>query len=188
MLTIRRLTRDLLACLRPIDGASLAGEDVMLRIGRSGFTLGYVPLTRAEWRSFPPDEHFQPEALLGDENSAMFLAFEDDTFVGQAAVSNRSVTGWTDILDLRVEAASRRRGVARALLGAMESFSRKAGMQGLRMAVTDDNTVACQFCQHCGFALQGIDRMALAYTPSQRDKPLARRACQLFFYQLHQKG
>lgn len=188
MLTIRRLTRELLSCLRPIDGASLAGEDVMLRIGRSGFALGYVPLARAEWRSFPPAERLQPEALLADENSAMFLAFEDDVFVGQAVVFSRRENGWTEILDLRVEAASRRRGVARALLGAMESFSRKAGMQGLRMAVTDDNTVACQFCQHCGFTLQGIDRMALAYTTAQRDKPLARRACQLFFYQLHQKG
>lgn len=188
MLTIRRLTRELLACLRPIDGASLAGEDVMLRIGRSGFTLGYVPLPRAEWRSFPMSDQVQPETLLADASGAMFLAFENDTFVGQAAVYSQRDTGWTDILDLRVEAASRRKGVARALLGAMESFSRKAGMQGLRMAVTDDNTVACQFCQHCGFTLQGIDRMALAYTPAQRDKPLARRACQLFFYQLHQKG
>lgn len=188
MLTVRRLTRELLACLRPIDGASLAGEDVMLRIGRSGFTLSYVPLPRAEWRSFPADDRVQPEALLADENSAMFLAFEDDAFVGQAAARNRRDTGWTEILDLRVDAASRRRGAARALLGAMEGFSRNAGMQGLRMAVTDDNTVACQFCQHCGFTLQGIDRMALAYTPAQRDKPLARRACQLFFYQLHQKG
>lgn len=188
MLTVRRLTRELLDCLRPIDGASLAGEDVMLRIGRSGFTLGYVPLPRAEWRSFPMDNEVQPEKLLEQDGSAMFLAFQDENFVGQAAVSARKDTGWTEILDLRVEPACRRKGVARALLDAMESFSRKAGMQGLHMALTDDNTVACQFCQHCGFALQGLDWMALAYTPAQRDKPLARRACLLFFYQLHQKG
>lgn len=188
MLTVRRLTKELLTCLRPIDGASLAGEDVMLRIGRSGFALGYVPLPRAEWRSFPANGLVQPEALLADANSAMFLAFEDGCFVGQGAVTANRNTGWTEILDLRVEAASRRKGVARAMLGAMEGFSQRAGMQGLRMALTDDNTVACQFCQHCGFTLQGIDRMALAYTPTQRDKPLARRACQLFFYQLHQKG
>lgn len=188
MLIVRRLTKELLACLRPIDGASLVGEDVMLRIGRSGFTLGYVPLPRAEWRSFPADASLLPESLLADENSAMFLAFEDDSFIGQAAVSARRDTGWTEILDLRVEPASRRKGVARALLDAMERFSRKAGMQGLRMALTDDNTVACQFCQHCGFALQGLDRMAVAYTPAQRNKPMARRACLLYFYQLHPKG
>lgn len=188
MLIIRRMTRELLPCLRPIDGACLVGEDVMLRIGRSGFALGYVPLPRAEWRNFPMDAGLQPEALLVDESSAMFLAFEDETFVGQAAVSARQDTGWADILDLRVEPACRRKGVARALLGALESFSQKAGMQGLRMALTDDNTVACQFCQHCGFTLQGLDRLAVAYTPAQRNKPMARRACQLFFYQLHQKG
>lgn len=188
MLIVRRMTSELLACLRPIDGASLVGEDVMLRVGRSGFDLGYVPLPRAEWRNFPMDSRVRPEVLLADENSAMFLAFENESLVGQAAVSARRSTGWTEILDLRVDPASRRKGVARTLLDAMESFSQKAGMQGLRMALTDDNTVACQFCQHCGFALQGIDRMALAYTPAQREKPLARRACQLFFYQLHQKG
>lgn len=188
MLIIRRMTRELLACLRPIDGACLVGEDVMLRIGRSGFTLGYVPLPRAEWRSFPVDAALQPEALLADESSAMFLAFEGESLVGQAAVSARQNAGWTEIRDLRVEPACRRKGVARALLGALESFSRKAGMQGLRMVVTDDNPVACQFCQHCGFTLQGLDRLAVAYTPAQRQKPMARRACQLFFYQLHQKG
>lgn len=188
MLMIRRLKKELLGCLRPIDGACLVGEDVMLRVGSSGFTLRYVPLPHAQWRSFPMGDWVQPEQLLEDADSAMFLAFEDGSLVGQAAVSARRHTGWTDILDLRVEAASRRKGVARGLLGAMESFSIKAGMQGLRMALTDDNTVACQFCQHCGFTLQGMDRLAMAYTPAQRDKPMPRRACLLFFYQLHQKG
>lgn len=83
MLTVRRLTKELLTCLRPIDGTSLTGEDVMLRIGRSGFVLGYVPLPRAEWRSFPINELVRPETLLADANSAMFLAFEDGCFVGQ---------------------------------------------------------------------------------------------------------
>lgn len=188
MLTVRRLTPALLESIRPIDAASLAGEDVMLRIGRSGFDLGYVPLPRAEWRTFPMSEEVQPRQLLEDEHSAMFLAFEGEAMVGQGAIRVSRESGWGSILDLRVDAAHRRQGVARGLLEAMESFSRRQGMNGLRIALTDDNTVACQFCQHCGFTLQGIDRMALAYTPGQRDKPLARRACQLYFYRLHQKG
>ena len=62
------------------------------------------------------------------------------------------------------------------------------GMTGLKMCVTDTNPVICQFCEHCGFSLQGLDRHALIYTELERDKPLARRACQLHFYQQHQKG
>ena len=188
MLTLRRLTPELVDRIRPISAASLCGEDVMLRIGRSGFSLGYVPLPRAEWRSFPMAAGLVPSALLGDPNAAMFLAFEDDVFVGQAAVYMTPETRWTDIIDIRVDAPHRRKGVARALLHAIEDFSRKEMMNGLRIALTDDNTVACQFCEHCGFVLQGLDRMALAYTESERDKPLARRACELYFYQQHQKG
>lgn len=188
MLTVRRLTPELLDSIRPISAASLCGEDVMLRIGRSGFTLGYVPLPRAEWRSFPAPAGLLPAQLLADTCATMFLAFDDDIFVGQAAIYNTPETRWTDILDIRVDAAYRRKGVARALLSAIESFSRQQDMNGLRIALTDDNTVACQFCEHCGFALQGLDRMALAYTAAERDKPLARRACELYFYQQHQKG
>ncbi|MBE5804181.1 MAG: GNAT family N-acetyltransferase [Clostridiales bacterium] len=188
MLIVRRLTAELLERIRPISDASLCGEDVMLRIGRTGFVLGYVPLPRAEWRSFPMPVGLQPSQLLGDPSAAMFLAFDDEVFVGQAIVYTTSETRWTDVLDIRVDAAHRRKGVARALLSAIESFSRKQGMNGLRIALTDDNTVACQFCEHCGFTLQGLDRMALAYTEAERDKPLARRACELYFYQQHQKG
>ena len=188
MLTVRRLTPDLLDRIRPISDASLCGEDVMLRIGRSGFSLGYIPLPRAEWRSFPMPPALQPALVVSDPCAAMFLAFDDEQFVGQAAVYMTPETRWTDILDIRVDAAYRRKGVARALLNAIESFSRKQGMNGLRIALTDDNTVACQFCEHCGFTLQGLDRMALAYTAAERDKPLARRACELYFYQQHQKG
>ena len=188
MLTVRKLTPELMERLRPISDASLAGEEVMLRIGRSGFTLGYVPLPRAEWRSFPMVSRAEPARLLADPNAAILLAFEDDVFVGQAAVAADGETGWTEIIDIRVDAAHRRQGVARALLNAIESFSHKHDMRGLRITVTDTNPAACQFCEHCGFTLQGLDRHALIYTEQERDKPLARRACQLHFYQQHQKG
>ncbi|MBQ7865969.1 MAG: GNAT family N-acetyltransferase, partial [Clostridia bacterium] len=113
MLTVRKLTPELMERLRPISDASLAGEEVMLRIGRSGFTLGYVPLPRAEWRSFPMVSRAEPARLLADPNAAILLAFEDDTFVGQDAVASDGETVWTEIIDIRVDAAHRRQGVAR---------------------------------------------------------------------------
>lgn len=188
MLTVRKLTPELLERIKPISDASLAGEEVMLRIGRSGFTLGYVPLPRAEWRSFPMAMKADPARLLADARAAVFLAFDEEEFVGQAAVLADPETNWTNVLDIRVDAAHRRKGVARALLAAIESFSLKRDMRGMRISIPDSNPAACQFCEHCGFALQGLDRMALAYTDAERDKPLARRACELYFYQQHQKG
>jgi len=187
MLTVRKMTPELLPRLRELSSASLAGEDVLLRIGRSGFTLGYVPLARAEWRSFPPPACCDPAKLGTAHSIIMLAAFEDDLLVGSAAMLHTD-EGWTEILDIRVDAAHRRQGVARAMLQAVEDASLRHGMMGLKMTVTDDNPTACQFCEHCGFTLQGLDKMALIYNPVQREKPLARRASQLFFYRLHQKG
>lgn len=186
---VHKLTPETVQQLRPVSDASLVGEEVMLRIGRNGFNLGYVPMPRAEWRTFPPDRLADPALLLGQPNAAMFAAFQDDgTFAGSAAVIADPATGWTRIIDIRVDAAHRRTGIASLMLDACESFSEKLGMRGLSIHIPDSNPAACQFCEHCGFTLQGLDRMALSYTDAERDKPLARRACLLFFYRLHQKG
>ena len=186
---VHKLTPELVEKLRPVSDASLVGEEVMLRIGRTGFTLGYVPLPRAEWRSFPAEPMADPNLLLRLPQAAMFAAFEDDgSFVGQAAVMADAATQWARIIDIRVDAAHRRTGVASLLLESCQGFAEKQGMRGLSIHVTDTNPAACQFCEHRGFALQGMDRLALAYTDAERDKPLARRACQLFFYRTNQKG
>ena len=188
MLTIKRLTADDLPLWRPISSASLAGEDVLLRIGRSGFALGYVPLQRAEWRDFPADESADPRVALSDDRCALFGAFAEDALIGYACVRVSPATRWAQITDLRVEAAHRRQGVARNLLDFCERLALKRGMHGIRMACADTNPGLCQFCEHCGFTLAGVDSKALAYTDSERDKPLARRAALLTFYKPIQKG
>ena len=188
MLTIKRLTADDMPLLKPISSASLAGEDVLLRIGRNGFALGYVPLTRAEWRDFPADEYADPRYVLRDERSALFGAFEDNQLIGLASVRMHASTRWAEITDLRVEASCRRQGVGRNLLDFCERLALKRGMHGLRIACADTNPGLCQFCEHCGFSLAGVDTRALAYTDSERDKPIARRAALLTFYKAIQKG
>lgn len=182
MLTIQRLTMDDLPRVRPISSASLAGEDVLLRVGRMGYSLGYVPLPRAQWRDFPADERADPAAVLSDGRSALFAAFEDGTMIGMAAVRVNASTRWAEVLDLRVEAAHRRQGVARNLLDFCERFAARRGMRGLRLSCADTNPGLCQFCEHSGFTLAGVDTKALAYTDGERDKPLARRAALLTFY------
>lgn len=187
MLSIRRLTEDDLELIRPIADASLAGEEAVLRISRTGFSLSYVPLSRAEWRTFPPDEYADPMIVVNDDRSALFAAFEDDTFIGMASVRTNP-TGWADVMDIRVDASHRRKSVARNLLDACERFADARKMHGLRIASTDTNPALCQFCGHCGFALAGVDTRALHYTDSEREKPMAMRAALLFFYRPIQKG
>ena len=188
MLTIKRLTIEDLPRWRVISSASLTGEDVLLRVGRGGFALGYVPLQRAEWRDFPADASADPGIVLADSRCALFGAFEDELLIGSASLRVNSVTRWAEITDLRVDAAYRRQGVARNLLDFCERLAVKRGMHGIRIACADTNPVLCQFCEHCGFTLAGVDSKALAYTDSERDKPLSRRAALLTFYKPIQKG
>lgn len=178
---IRRLGPDELGLLRPLADASLAGEEALLRIGRTGMTLGYAPLPRAEWRVFPPSPTFAPAAFAINERSALFAAMDGENVVGVCGVRG-TPEGWAEVADIRVDASCRRQGYGRTMLESCEACARQWGMAGLRAACTDTNPVMCQFLEHCGFILRGMDSMALAYTEAEREKPLARRAALLFFY------
>ena len=187
MLVVRRLTEDMLNSLTPISDASLVGEETILRIGRSGFTLGYTPLNTAEWRVFPPLGSATPEQAVHDPDAACFAAYQEDSFVG-IAVIRASESGWGELADIRVDAAHRRSGVAHALLAACERFAIKRELHGLRVATSDQNPVMCQFCEHNGFQLQGLDRMTLILRPEEKFKPLSRRSVALYFYLTIKKG
>ncbi len=181
MLIVRRIKADQLDQLHPLSDSQLVSEEALLRIGRLGFQLSYTPLPKAEWRAFPPVEYADPLIITQDEGSAFYAAFEDEAYIGCAAVTTLP-TGWADILDLRVDAASRRQGAGRMLLEKCEHFARKRSLHGLRIACTDTNPGMCQFCEHTGFELAGLDRLALSQTPEERVKPRSRRACLLYFY------
>lgn len=187
MLLVKRLTADQLHLVRPLNDGCPVGEEARLTISRLGFQLSYTPLPRTEWRSFPPVDYADPYIITQDEGSAFYGAFEGDKYIGCAAVTTHP-TGWAEILDLRVDPAHRRQGAGRMLLEKCEGFASKRGLYGLRIVCTDTNPHLCQFCEHMGFKLQGLDRMALAQSPEERVKPVSRRACLLFFYRTIQKG
>jgi len=156
-------------------------EEACLRISRLGFQLDYVALPKAEWRSFLPVDYADPLIITQDEGSAFYAAFDGETYIGGAAVTTHP-SGWADILDLRVDPSRRRQGAGRMLLDKCEHFAAKRELSGLRIACTDKNPALCQFCEHLGFTLAGLDRMALAHSPQERVKPLSHRPCLLFFY------
>lgn len=173
--------------LHQIDGRILSGDAVSVRIGRSGLSLGYTPSGTAHWRLFEPGPRAM-DAFGGFLRGALILcASQDDRPVGIAAVADTG-RGWCEILDLRVDTSCRLQGVGRALLDSCRRFALSGGMAGVSMAVSDANPAMCQFAEHCGFRLEGMDRMALAQLPEERIKPLMRRACELYFYLPNEKG
>ncbi len=169
---------------REIDARVLCGEDVSVCINRSGirpFSLSYNPAVAARWRTFPPTA--EAEAALSGllPGAVAFGAFQDEDYVGQA-VAIPGGTGWCHLADLRVDPAYRMAGIGRALLDACQRFAVQRNMTGLRAVVSDANPVMCQFCEHCGFRVEGIDRLAYAMLPEERIKPMLQRACALVFY------
>jgi GNAT superfamily N-acetyltransferase len=86
----------------------------------------------ARWRAFIPDAG----AAVG--------AFEDDRLVGIATL-RRGVRPYTDQLEaLFVDRAHRRRGVATALVAAVEELAREGGAQTLYVSATpSESAVGC---------------------------------------------
>lgn len=187
MLSVRRLTEETLSGVKLLADAVLIGDETMLRIGRYGFELSYLPKQNAEWRSFPVQEEYAAASLLARDDAAVFAAYTDERAIGTASVVCLS-SGWAELCDIRVDASHRRQGAATALIAACERFAERQGMYGLRVTASESNPVLCQFLQHNGFELQGLDRRALIHTPEEREKPLMRRACALYFYRETEKG
>ncbi len=164
-----------------IDARTLCGDTVSVRVSHSGYSLSYTPVGSAHWRDFPMSEAAQ-DALAGVRPGAfILLALQDDRPVG-IAVAAFSRTNWCEVLDLRVDTSCRLQGIGRMLLDACVRAAERENMAGLRMTVSDGNPAMCQFAEHCGFRLEGIDRLYFAMSPEEKLKPLMRRACALFFY------
>ena len=187
MLKVRKLTREELEKLPPLSAACLCGDETVLRMERSGFSLGYVPLEKAAWRTFPA-AFSAPLAELPERlGASVYGAYLDQRFCGLAVI-HQEESGWGEILDLRVDASCRRQGVATALLASCEGFATRRGLSGLRVTVSDQNPVRCQFLEASGFRVEGVDRMLYSRLPEERSKPLALRACALFCYKMTERG
>ena len=170
-----------------IDARVLCGDAVSVRVSRSGFGITYTPTGSSHWRAFDLSPRAR-DALQGlIPSAAIFGAFKDETPVGLAVTVN-SRSNWTELLDLRVDTGSRQEGIGRALLEACQRKADQDGMAGLRAVISDANPQLCQFCEHCGFRLEGLDRLAFAMTSEERIKPLMRRASALIFYRQKERS
>ncbi len=183
MLTILPLSEAMIPLYNQIDNRYLVGELAAVRVARSGFSLEYMPLGKAEWRTYPPESLFTPQELLKRKDAMCFFGFLDGQPVGQA-VASRHWNNLAMLWDMRVDVRSRRKGVGKALLEACRSWALHQGLKGIMVETQDGNPVACQFYQSCGFVLGGVDRMLYAATPQQSQKPPALRDSALFFYLL----
>ena len=183
MLTILPMTQDMVPLYNQMDNRYLVGEMVTVRVNRSGFSLEYAPLSKAQWHTYPPEGLFAPQELLNRPEAACFFAFLGREPVGQA-VAARHGNNLAKVWDIRVDVRSRRKSVGRTLLDACRNWAVEQGLGGLILEIQDTNPGACQFAQSCGFLLGGVYRMLYAALPQQAQRPPALRDSALFFYRL----
>ena len=85
-----------------------------------------------------------------------FVAEDHGVVVGMATCSRRIITGWNGpvifLQDLFVEAAHRRRGIARALTARVAAYARELGSPIVELTVRADNP-AQSFYRQNGFQL-----------------------------------
>ena len=180
MLTIVPLRPENRQHFNQADARYLAGERVQLRVVRAGFHTDYAPLPTAAWRTLRPFPA-EPESLMADPHAACFLAFMDGQPVGQCVV--RLVANHLcELADLRVDSRFRRQGIGTQLTETCVDWAQAKGRAGLRAEVTDNQPTACQFLEHIGFTLGGVDRLRRAALPEQRLLVPAMRESVVVFY------
>ncbi len=181
MLTILPLSETTIPLYNQFDNRYLVGELAAVRVTRSGFSLDYMPLGKAEWRNYPQESLFTPQELLKRNDVVCFIAHQDGKPAGQAVAAHH----WNNLAmlwDIRVDVRCRRKGVGRGLLDTCIGWAKERGLKGIMVETQNGNPAACQFYQSCGFVLGGVDRMLYSATAQQAQKPPALRDSALFFY------
>lgn len=145
-------------CAGPEDDAALVDLELQAWTAASGFPSVTARLL-AE-RTFGRDPADWSDLLLAVEPSVGDAAAERLLGYVRLAVSvpvleaSRSF----EIRGLAVHPAARGRGVARALLAAVEDEARRRGGLRLGLGVFGTNTPAIRLYESAGFALEGIQR------------------------------
>jgi GNAT superfamily N-acetyltransferase len=100
------------------------------------------------WRQWAAEDAAEP-------TDATFVASEGGRLIGLAAGFLRDDPDVAIVAAMWVDPAHRRRGAARALIEAVESWAAGTGATRLRLSVTDTNPAALDFYLGCGFAENG---------------------------------
>jgi ribosomal protein S18 acetylase RimI-like enzyme len=145
MIEIKRIAPD----------TALVFKDVRLRALQESPTAFSSTYAR---ESLLPDEEWQRRAARwgGDENDAMFLAFEGEAVCGivgsyvEPEQRERAV-----VISMWVDPAYRRAGAGKKLIDAVVAWNRERGVRELTLLVTAVNAGAIAFYERLGFVKTG---------------------------------
>ena len=152
----------------------VVGEPQALRSGGSWVTLCGVSGWTGEIRALAPDEVERVAAVLGlarldQDNGVYLVAWEGGEPAGHARLAFIEPP---ELQDLAVRPEQRRRGVASALLAAVDGEARSRGFGRIRLQVSADNGPAQALFRACGYMDVGIPPQRVRGTILLRTGPL----------------
>ena len=104
-----------------------------------------------------PDELYDFARMAA--NTSFLGAYDGERCIGLAVVQE-GFFRYRYLLDLKVNAAYRRRGVGAQLIGAACALAAQRGDIGLYTCAQDNNLAACRFYLKAGFEIGGFDSRA----------------------------
>ena len=108
-------------------------------------------------------------SLRNTDDCEIFMAYLDNRAVGHIVVS----TNWNNLAhvdELAVALPARRHGIAKLLLDVAQFWSRKKDLSGIMLETQNNNLVACQLYESCGYVVGGIDYLRyLGIDPQTRE-------------------
>jgi len=146
MIEIKRIAPD----------TALVFKDVRLRALQESPTAFSSTYAR---ESLLPDEEWQRRAARwgGDENDAMFMAFEGGTVCGiVGSYVEPEQRERAQVVSMWVDPAYRRAGAGKKLIDAVAAWNRSRGVRELALMVTCVNTGAIAFYEGLGFLKTGV--------------------------------
>ncbi|HYN28960.1 MAG TPA: GNAT family N-acetyltransferase [Dermatophilaceae bacterium] len=146
-LTLTASTRAVLAALGPVAAAPGAAPPGTPPV-RVGDALTEAWLTA--YRSYREADDVAARAILTGSPEQWFATVEDDgttVAVGRLAVAH----AWGGVAAMWVAPAHRRRGLARAVLGALAARADVSGARSLHLQADADHTAALALHRSCGF-------------------------------------
>ena len=169
--------------LNTLDARHLVSEVAALRLARGGFSLEYKPLASSVWRRAAENEQITAEGFLGRRDRDVFFGYLDGALCGQMVLAQN----WNQmalVLDVRVDIPARRKGLGRELMDVAMDWAGLHGMEGVMVETQDANPAACQFLEHCGFTLAGVDCMLYAGLARKSEKASPLLDSGLFYYKM----
>jgi len=137
-----------------LDDSFLVDSELILHAERGVIHFEVTMVSPSYWKSYADQGQSDFERAPDRE---VYLAWLGDQVVGRLILSE----GWNRfawVEDLVVDRASRRLGIARALLDRALQWASARHLPGLRLETQHNNVGACQLYQSYGFRLEGFDR------------------------------